>query len=155
MAEKPLVCRWREALCAASLPMAAKAVGHTLAVYANSDGTFVRSGGRNFNPGRPKIAAGAGCSVRTVDHAIKDLEAGGLLDCRRARVRGRNRVNRYTLTLPAKSANAAPGKRADAAHVLAEDLERTEGLAQFPTPPWAGIFGGVGNQGGADDDIPF
>jgi hypothetical protein len=85
------VIEWREAIADSELDRTAKLVGHTIGLYMRADGT-------GAFPAKETIAKRASIeSVRTVDAAVKRLEAAGFLDVDRSRGR---RSNRYRAVVP-------------------------------------------------------
>jgi len=92
-ASRPLV--WRKTIVESTLDPIARLVAHTLSVYLNSKGVAY--------PSRGELAAGSGLGVRTVDRALRRLEAAGFLDVERTRGGGygeNKNTNRYRVTLP-------------------------------------------------------
>jgi Helix-turn-helix domain len=87
---------WRKALRDSPIDQTAKLIGLVLDTYANGSGECW--------PSRQTIAKGASCDVRTVDQALRRLEARGFLDVRRSKGRS---VNRYYL-LPQPNSEPRP-----------------------------------------------
>jgi hypothetical protein len=81
--------RWRNAVRDSGLDQSARAVAWTLDTYMDSNGVAW--------PSRASLAAGAGCSVRTADRAIRRLEGLGFVSVRHSHGR---KANTYYANLP-------------------------------------------------------
>jgi hypothetical protein len=86
---------WRKTLRGSTIDSTAKLIGFVLDTYARPDGYCF--------PGRETIARGASCNVRTVDQAVRRLEARGFLRVQRSRGRS---VNHYFLRYPDSEARS-------------------------------------------------
>jgi hypothetical protein len=85
------VAVWRDALRDSPLDSTAKLVGLVLSTYFNARGSAY--------PGRAALARGASVCDRTIDHALRRLEATGFLHVERTNG-GNNRTNGYQALLP-------------------------------------------------------
>lgn len=85
---KGLVSVWRDTVRDSDLRAIGKLTGHTLATFMNARGLAW--------PSRETLARGSSVSLRSVDAAISELEAGGFVDIERTRGRS---SHRYQATL--------------------------------------------------------